>query len=493
MALNKRFSVDEMAPICAAQGPKSVTKPADMMQKPAHTLRLYDTMTAQKRDFAPQNPQNVTLYVCGPTVYNYAHIGNARPVVAFDVLFRLLRDQFGPNCVVYARNITDIDDKIIAKSVQSGEPIAQLTARFADIYRQDMAKLNALAPNYEPKATDYVAAMIEIIAQLLQKAHAYRTETGVWFHVPSMPTYGALSKRNLQELEAGARVDLEPEKRHPGDFALWKAAKPGEPAWDSPFGRGRPGWHIECSAMIGAVLGQTIDIHAGGHDLIFPHHENEIAQSHCANHAPLAQYWLHNGFLSIDSEKMSKSIGNVLLVHDLLKHYKGEIIRAAMLSAHYRQPLDWTDQLLTQAQAGLDRLYGALQRLAPIDADPTAQAEEVRAALADDLNTPRAMGALFGLATEANRATENAQLAEIKGKMLDAGGLLGLLSEAPNAWFQASDDLDIAQIERLVEARGAARAAKNWPAADQLRSELTALGVEVLDGPQGAVWRRIGR
>jgi cysteinyl-tRNA synthetase len=455
-------------------------------------IRLTNTLTREKQIFAPQDPKRVTMYVCGPTVYSYAHIGNARPPVVFDVLFRLMRLTYGAESVLYATNITDVDDKIIQAANESGRPIAEVTALYERIYRDDMAALGVLEPTFRPHATEHIPGMIALMETLEAKGHAYRTSSGVNFHVPSMPDYGRLSKRGRDDMVAGARVEVDAEKRDPADFALWKAAKPGEPPearWDSPFGEGRPGWHIECSAMAKAVLGETIDIHGGGLDLIFPHHENEIAQSECAHGRPMARYWLHNGFLSIDAEKMSKSIGNVKLVHDLLKTFDGETMRLALLSAHYRGPLDWTEALLAQAKATLDRLYNALRRMGSAKADATGVPEGVLAAVCDDLNTPLALAELSALATEANKAGE-ADWPRLKGQMLAAGALLGLLQQDPEAWARG-DAGEAARIDAAVAARVAARKAKDFAEADRIRKALAEEGVEIMDGPSGSTWRRI--
>ncbi len=455
-------------------------------------IRLHNTLAREKQVFSPQNPQRVTMYVCGPTVYSFAHIGNARPPVAFDVLFRLLRAKYGTDHVVYAANITDVDDKIIAAAAETGRPIADITALYERIYREDMAALGAIEPTTRPHATGHIAGMIAIIEQLVAKGHAYAGKDGVLFHVPSMPDYGKLSGRSRDDMVAGARVEVDGAKRDPADFALWKAAKPGEPPearWPSPWGEGRPGWHIECSAMARAVLGETIDIHAGGLDLIFPHHENEIAQSECAHGKPMARYWLHNGFLSMDSEKMSKSLGNVKLVHDLLQHYDGETMRLALMSAHYRGPLDWTEALLDQSKATLDRLYNALRRMKDADADERADVPQgVLAALCDDLNTPQALAELSALATEANKSDMH-DWPRLKGQMLAAGGLLGLLQRDPDDWARG-DAGEAQRIDALVAARVAARKAKDFAEADRIRKELAAEGVEIMDGPDGSTWRK---
>lgn len=454
-------------------------------------IRLHNTLAREKQVFSPQNPQRVTMYVCGPTVYSYAHIGNARPPVAFDVLFRLLRARYGADHVVYAANITDVDDKIIAAAAETGVPIAEITAKYERIYREDMGALGVIEPTFRPHATEHVGGMVEIIETLIAKGHAYPGKEGVLFDVPSMKDYGKLSGRNRDDMIAGARVEVDTGKKDPADFALWKAAKPGEPKearWDSPWGEGRPGWHIECSAMAKAVLGETIDIHAGGLDLIFPHHENEIAQSECAHGQPMARYWLHNGFLSIDSEKMAKSVGNVKLVHDLLKHYDGETMRFALMSAHYRQPLDWTEALLNQSKATLDRLYNALRRM-DVEAEEAEAPNGVVAALCDDLNTPLALAELSALATEANKA-EPFAWPKLKGQMLAAGALLGLLQKDPEAWARG-DAGDAQRIDALVAKRIEARKAKDFVEADRIRKELAAEGVEIMDGPAGSTWRRV--
>ncbi len=455
-------------------------------------IRLHNTLTREKQVFSPQNPQRVTMYVCGPTVYSYAHIGNARPPVAFDVLFRLLRARYGAENVVYAANITDVDDKIIAAAAETGVPIAEITEKFERIYKEDLAALGVIEPTFRPHATEHIGGMIEIIETLVEKGHAYAGKDGVLFDVPSMADYGKLSGRNRDDMIAGARVEVDAGKKDPADFALWKAAKPGEPKearWDSPWGEGRPGWHIECSAMAKAVLGETVDIHAGGLDLIFPHHENEIAQSECAHGAPMARYWLHNGFLSMDSEKMSKSLGNVKLINELLKHYDGETMRFALMTGHYRQPLDWTEALLDQSKATLDRLYNALRRMKDTLADYLEAPNAVTAALCDDLNTPLALAELSALATEANKA-EPEDWARIKGQMLAAGRLLGILQRDPEEWARG-DAGDAKRIDDLVGKRIEARQAKDFAEADRIRKALAAEGVEIMDGPMGSTWRRV--
>ncbi|MEO9968557.1 MAG: cysteine--tRNA ligase [Hyphomonadaceae bacterium] len=459
-------------------------------------LRLYNTLAREKQDFAPADPKRVTLYVCGPTVYNHAHIGNFRPVIVFDTLFRLLRATYGEAHVLYARNITDIEDKIIATALADGITINALTRKYADIYNAESRAINALPPTIEPWATAHISEMLDIITALIEKGNAYVAQSGVWFHVPSMADYGKLSGRKPEDNEAGARVEVSDEKRDPADFALWKFAKPDEPEdaiWDSPWGKGRPGWHIECSAMAAAQLGTTIDIHGGGVDLQFPHHENEIAQSQCAHGAPMATYWMHNGFLDMSGEKMSKSLGNVVLLKDLLEDWDGEVIRFAMLSGHYRMPLDWTPDLLAQAKTTLDRIYGALGRVWNAN-DTRTTDQTVLEALKDDLNTPLALSALSALSGAANMAADagdQAGMAQAKADLLAAGEVLGILQVSPADWAKGTDGDDNARIDALVTARNDARAAKDWAESDRIRDELKAEGIEIMDGADGASWRRV--
>lgn len=452
-------------------------------------ITLSNTLSRGLEEFRPINPERITLYVCGPTVYDLAHIGNARPVVVFDVLFRLLRHIYGEAAVLYARNFTDIDDKIIARAEESQEPVATLTARYIAAYQEDMEALGALEPSFTPRATDHLAGMIALCQDLEAKGAAYRGKSGLWFSVGADRDYGKLSGRKLEDLRAGARVESESDKRDDADFALWKAAKPGEPAWDSPFGPGRPGWHIECSAMIEEIFGGRIDIHAGGHDLIFPHHENEIAQSETAHGRPLAGIWLHNGFLTMQTQKMSKSVGNIATVRALRTQWPPEALRYALLSAHYRAPLEWSDGVIAQAVASLDRLYGALQRLRDVAPPTVAPPDGVLEALCEDLNTPRALAALFELAAEANKAVRPQDGAHAKAALLAGGALLGLLQADPQAWFRGGV-ANSEEIDALVAGRTGARAAKDWAKADQLRDELTRRGIEVLDGASGSSWRR---
>ena len=458
------------------------------------TLTLYNTASRQKQVFEPQDPERVTVYVCGPTVYSYAHIGNARPAVVFDVLIRLLRRLY--RGVVYARNITDIEDKIMAAAAAEGVAISEITARYARIYNDDMAALGVAPPDIEPKATETLDGMIAMIGRLVETGHAYEAQGHVLFHVPSFADYGALSNRDRDDMIAGARVEVAPYKKDPADFVLWKPSAADQPGWGSPWGRGRPGWHIECSAMIEAHLGETIDIHGGGIDLQFPHHENEIAQSRCSHQGrALARYWMHNGFLSIDAEKMSKSVGNVLLVHELLSEMPGEVIRYVLLSAHYRQPLDWTDEAIAQARRSLDRLYGALRALGDVNrsaAGEDAVPEGFLAALSDDLNVPKALAELFALAKQANIATDPAERARLKAALVQSGALLGLLQQDAAHWFESAGGIaavDAVEIEALIARRTAARQARDFAEADRIRDELAAKGVTIEDGPEGTLWR----
>jgi cysteinyl-tRNA synthetase len=458
------------------------------------SIQLYNTLTRRKEEFVPADPQRVTMYVCGPTVYSYPHIGNARPAVVFDVLARLLRRRYR---LVYARNVTDVDDKINKAARDAGVDIGEIAAKFLAVYREDMAALGVRPPDIEPCATGHIADMIAMIERLIAGGHAYEAEGHVLFRVRSFPDYGSLSRRDQRELLAGARVEVAPYKEDAGDFVLWKPSPPELPGWDSPWGRGRPGWHIECSAMSERHLGTTLDIHGGGNDLIFPHHENEIAQSTCAHGGvPFCRYWLHNGFVNVDHTKMSKSLGNIVLVRDLLRLAPGEAVRLALLSAHYRQPLDWTEDVLADARRKLDRLYGTLRDIDGWQSqwratDPDA---DFVAALEDDLNTPRALAALFDLAREANRSTDPAERARLAARLRASAELLGVLQTDPEAWFKAQTDglLGNEEIERLLAERRAARARRDFAAADQIRARLAEAGIAIEDGPDGTRWRRIG-
>ena len=458
-------------------------------------LTLHNPLTGHKDAFQPLDPQRVTLYVCGPTVYNYVHIGNARPVVVFDVLYRLLSRLYPK--VVYARNITDIDDKIITACAETGEPMTALTERFTDAFREDMAALNTLQPDIVPKATDHIGEMTAMIETLIAKGHAYEADGHVLFAVESMPDYGKLSGRNLEDMRAGARVEVADYKRHPGDFVLWKPSSDDQPGWESPWGRGRPGWHIECSAMIHKHLGDVIDIHGGGQDLIFPHHENEIAQGCCAHGTEYVRYWMHNGYINIDGEKMSKSLGNFRLVRDLLEKFPGEVLRFALLSSHYRSPLNFSAELLEQAESSLDSLYYALLgRGETVHADPDYRLPEdhpVLTALLDDLNTSEAISALHAIAARLNKAALEEKPA-LKAELQAAAHLLGLLEADPSAWFQdkkAGDDgLDNATIDGLVAERTQAKKDKNFARADEIRDQLKDAGIQLEDTREGTRWTR---
>ena len=456
------------------------------------TIYRHDTLRAKKVAFEPLDPGHVTMYLCGPTVYNYAHVGNARPAVVFDLLVRLLRRSYE---VTFVRNITDVDDKINAAAQESGKAIDEITERFIKAYNEDMAVLGVLPPDIEPRATRHIDEMIEMIGELIEKGFAYEAEGHVVFDVESYENYGQLSKRNLREMIAGSRVEVAPYKKSAHDFVLWKPSTPELPGWDSPWGRGRPGWHVECSAMAGKHLGRTLDIHAGGQDLVFPHHENELAQSSCVHDGEIfARYWLHNGFLSIDHEKMSKSLGNVLLVHELIKTIPGEVIRLALLSAHYRQPLDWSSETIESARRMLDRLYGAIRGI-EVSADDRANSEPpaaVIAALADDINTPKALAEMFNLARTLNRTTDASERSIQAAGLFAAADLVGLLQKDPEDWFttSANSELTDGEIESLIAERNKARADKDFANADAVRDKLATKGVSIEDGPDGTRWRR---
>ena len=463
------------------------------------TLHLYNTRHREKEIFEPQDPQRISMYVCGPTVYNRVHIGNARPAVVFDTLFRVLKSLYPE--VVYARNITDIDDKIIAAAKASGEAIDAISSRFAQAYFDDMAALHNQTPTIQPYATEHIEQMIQMVRRLVDKGHAYAVDADhngaghVLFAVQSMPDYGELSNRSLDDMLAGARVEVADYKKYAGDFVLWKPSADDEPGWDSPWGRGRPGWHLECSAMIETHLGDTIDIHGGGRDLVFPHHENEVAQSQCAHDGKLfVRYWMHNGYINIDGEKMSKSLGNFKMVRDLLDHYAGETLRFTLLSAQYRSELSFSVDLLDQAKSALDTLYGALKQVEDVVAVSPASLSEQPAykALLDDLNTPVAIRELHALAKSMTQASGSEQ-AELKGQLLACAELLGLLQQTPSDWFQqavTADAMSVEQIESLMAARQQAKIDKNYAGADEIRAELLAAGVVLEDSREGTTWRR---
>ena len=459
------------------------------------TIQLFNTLKRAKEDFVPIDEKRVRMYVCGPTVYDYAHIGNARPVVVFDVLYRILREVYGDEHVIYARNITDVDDKIIKRAQDSGESISDITKRTEQAYLDDMGALGTIRPDVQPRATEHIANMITMIGKLVAAGHAYEAEGHVLFAVASYKDYGHLSGRNRDEMVAGARVEIAPYKKDPADFVLWKPSADDQPGWNSPWGRGRPGWHIECSAMSEKHLGPTFDIHGGGQDLIFPHHENEIAQSTCAHGgSKFVNYWMHNGYLMSEGEKMSKSLGNFYTVHDLLDEFPGEAIRLTLLKSHYRQPLDFRKDGIREAKKELDEFYLAL-RNADVKADvPDQVPSNVMAAVCDDLNTPKALAHLFELKTQLNTTSDRAEKARLKGTLLLAGDLLGLLGQSPEVWLRGSsgseDGLTDDAIDALIEQRKQARANKDFETSDQIRDQLTAEGILLEDGASGTTWRR---
>ena len=453
-------------------------------------LQLYNTMSREKQVFQPIDPSRVTMYVCGPTVYNRVHIGNARPVVVFDTLYRVLKSVY-PN-VIYARNITDIDDKIMNAAAELGEDISVLSARYAEAYFEDMAALNNLEPTITPYATQHIPEMISMTSLLIDKGHAYESQGHVLFAVESMEKYGQLSGRSLDDMLAGARVEVADYKRYAGDFVLWKPSSDAEPGWDSPWGRGRPGWHLECSAMTEKHLGETIDIHAGGQDLIFPHHENEIAQSCCAHDGkPMANIWMHNGFINIDGEKMSKSLGNFRMVKDLLEHYPGEVLRFVILSAHYRSEQSFSAELLNSAWRTLDSLYGYL-RGTPVDQPLLNRNSAGYKALLDDLNTPMAISELHRLAKLMHSA-QGEEKRSIGSELLALGEILGLLQQDSEQWFthaRSSEDISKQDIDALVIQRQQAKENKDYAGADQIRQSLLDQGVILEDSRAGTQWRR---
>ena len=462
-------------------------------------LKIHNTLSRQKEEFKPLDSEHIKIYACGPTVYNYAHIGNARMAVVFDSLVRLLRFLYPK--VTYVSNITDIDDKIIDAANKLNVPFKDITEKYADIYNQDMAKLGVHIPDVQPKATEYIPEMIDLINDLIDKDHAYEKEGHVLFHVLSYPNYGLLSNRNRDEQIAGSRVEIAPFKKDPADFVLWKPSSDTQPGWDSPWGFGRPGWHTECSAMSEKTLGLPFDIHGGGRDLTFPHHENEIAQSCCSsadidNPNSYANYWMHNGFVTVNSEKMSKSLNNVLLVDDLIKNYDGEVLRLALLSSHYRQGLDWNEGILHQAKKLLDKMYRLLRELQDIEVSDDEIAkppENILDALCDDLNTPKVLMELNSfLGDIASMDLEEKKITKIN--LLSSGNFLGLLQEDPNIWLKigvSEDQVDAMQIEVLIESRNKAREDKNFALADSIRVELSALGIEIEDTADGTVWKSI--
>jgi len=456
-------------------------------------LLLHNTLGGDTEPFVPADPDRVTMYVCGPTVYNFVHIGNGRPVVVFDVLFRVLRALYGADHVIYARNITDVDDKINQAAAANNEAIGTLTARFTNAFHEDVARLGALPPTLEPRATAHIGPMIAMIEHLIARGHAYVAEGHVLYDVRSYPEYGRLSGRSLDDMRAGARVEIADYKRDPADFVLWKPARPDEPFWDSPWGPGRPGWHLECSAMIETHLGDTIDIHGGGHDLVFPHHENEIAQGCGAHGVEYARFWVHNGHVTVDGEKMSKSLGNFRLLRDLLEVYPGEVLRLALLARHYRAPLNFSERSLEQARNSLNSFYRVLREHADVPAGPAdARDNPVFEALLDDLNTPAAIAQLHQLADRLAAAGSPDEASTCKAQLLAAADLLGLLQQDPVEWFQAgtTDGPSAEWIESRISEREAARKARDFARSDAIRDELAAAGILLEDTPEGTRWQR---
>lgn len=453
-------------------------------------IKLYNSLKRQKEVFAPLDDKNVRMYACGPTVYNYAHIGNARMAVVFDVWARLLRHAYPK--VTYASNITDVEDKIMIAAKDQGVAISEITEKYTKIYNDDMATLGVEMPDIQPKATEHIQEMIDQISALIERGHAYEAEGHVLFHVPSDPSYGALSGRSRDEQVAGARVEVAPYKRDPADFVLWKPSTLDQPGWESSFGFGRPGWHIECSAMAEKHLGLPFDIHGGGADLKFPHHENEIAQSCCANDKAedpesFSKYWVHNGFVTVEGEKMSKSLGNFLLVHDLIDQYPGEVLRLALLSAHYRQPLDWSEQVLHQSQVLLDKVYQKLDELTDVEVENKEVPVPVLNALCDDLNTPLVMA-------EINKILKEQKDVQLKSSLLAIGDLMGLFQQDPVEWFGGDDgvsDEDVAKIEMLIAERIEAKDNKDFARADEIRKELLDMGIEIKDTREGTNWEKV--
>ena len=456
-------------------------------------LKINNTLSGTKEIFEPVDKNHVRIYACGPTVYNFAHIGNARMAVVNDLLVNVLRTQFKK--VTYVSNITDIDDKIIDAAHELNEPIKNLTTKYTKIYNDDMGFLNVKLPDIQPHATDHISEMIDLIKKLMEKKYAYEKDGHVLFHVPSFSKYGVLSKRNRDEQIAGSRVEVAPFKKDPADFILWKPSPDPLPGWESPWGFGRPGWHLECSAMSEKTLGLPFDIHSGGMDLVFPHHENEIAQT-CSlddNHEPesFAKFWFHNGFVNVEGEKMSKSIGNIKLVHDLKKQYKGEVLRLTLLSAHYRQPLNWTKEIIDQNSKMLDRFYRSLKDLQDIEISSGSISEEIVESLLDDLNTPKVLAKLNTLSNTLSSANSE-EKRNIKNNLIAVGKILGVMQEDPNIWlgYNQTANPEKVEIEGLINQRNEARRSKDFKLADQIRDKLKSRGREIEDTKNGTIWRK---
>ena len=456
-------------------------------------LKIHNTLSGTKETFEPVDNNHVRIYACGPTVYNYAHIGNARMAVVNDLLVNVLRTQFEK--VTYVSNITDIDDKIIDAAHELNEPIKNLTTKYTKIYNDDMGYLNVKLPDIQPHATDHISEMIDLIKKLIENNYAYEKDGHVLFHVPSFSKYGVLSKRNRDEQIAGSRVEVAPFKKDPADFILWKPSPDPLPGWESPWGFGRPGWHLECSAMSEKTLGLPFDIHSGGMDLVFPHHENEIAQT-CSlddNHEPasFAKFWFHNGFVNVEGEKMSKSIGNIKLVHDLKKQYKGEVLRLTLLSAHYRQPLNWTKEIIDQNSKMLDRFYRSLKELQDVEISSDLVSEDIMESLLDDLNTPKVLAKLNTLSNTLSSADTD-EKRNIKNNLIATGKILGVMQEDPNIWlgYNQTANPEKEEIEGLINQRNEARRSKDFKLADQIRDKLKSKGIEIEDTKNGTIWRK---
>ena len=458
------------------------------------TITLYDTLSKSMKTFQPQTGKRVTMYVCGPTVYDFPHVGNARPAIVFDILYRLLKSAY-PS-VLYARNYTDIDDKIFAVASETGIPYREVTTKFIAAYREDMQRLGVLTPSSEPRVTDNINEIIRMISDLIEKKFAYIADGHVLFEVNKFQDYGKLSKRNQEQMLAGARVEVAPYKRNPADFVLWKPSKNGDPGWDSDWSYGRPGWHIECSAMSRKIFSSSIDIHGGGMDLIFPHHENEIAQSECAFHnEKYANYWVHNGHVTIDGQKMSKSLGNIIRVRDLLKKEPGEVVRFALISTHYRQPLDWTSESLQRARQSLDKIYRVLMDFQLNSAKSPIQpnSNRIKEALSSDVNTPEALSVMFKVCKEIKNSKKSEGRSELLQELRDGADLLGLLKESPDAWLKSSDSvqLDENEIMKYISRRNEARKNKDFKTADKIRDQLIEKNILLKDGAKGTDWELI--
>ncbi len=458
-------------------------------------ISLHNTLLRRKQEFTPIDANNVRMYVCGPTVYDRAHLGNAKTSVVFDVLYRFLCQVYGKEHVTYVSNITDVDDKILNKHKETGKSIREITEQTFQWYLDDMKKLNVLDPNYRPRATEYIQEMIELVKLLLQNGHAYEAEGHVLFSVDSMPNYGFLSGRSMKEMLAGARIEVADYKKNPADFILWKPSDPDQPGWDSPWGYGRPGWHLECSAMSSKLLGDSFDIHGGGSDLIFPHHENECAQSCCAHPgSSFAKYWVHAGMLMVDGVKMSKSLGNFYNVDEIISKYPAEALRLLFLTTHYHQPFNFTFEGLNQAKAALDKFYNALRQNADVKAEKTAPNAKLMEALADDINTPLALSVLHEIVNNLNKAETMEDKAKYKSELLASADVLGLLYQEPEVWFKGGagekGGMSEADIEAKIAERLAAKKNKDYALADQIRNELKEAGIILEDTPSGTSWKR---